>query len=209
MSFFKRHQPAEEPDTDEENDDSIDPELRLRTVRTAASAIAESIRSEQRMERRKTKHKRSRFFRSRNSRTEKKTEPPPATTSQPAPTSKVPGTRRNVYVNHPLSAMEVDHEGEPKVRYVRNKVRTASEYTIHNLQIFMTCHSFVLQNIPFTLLFPKTCTNNFDGELYISALETRDTTVLSLQYHSVANLFFLSLVILQCKQASAVDSQNC
>ncbi|KAF9044299.1 phospholipid-transporting ATPase 1 [Panaeolus papilionaceus] len=156
MSFFKRHQPAEEPDTDEENDDSIDPELRLRTVRTAASAIAESIRSEQRMERRKTKHKRSRFFRSRNSRTEKKTEPPPATTSQPAPTSKVPGTRRNVYVNHPLSAMEVDHEGEPKVRYVRNKVRTA-KYTIY---------TFIPKN------------------LYE-------------QFRRVANLFFLSLVILQ------------
>jgi hypothetical protein len=48
MSFLRRSHPPPEPDTDEENDENIDPELRLRTVRTAASAIAESIRSEQR-----------------------------------------------------------------------------------------------------------------------------------------------------------------
>lgn len=129
MSFFKRHQHVDEPDTDEENDDSIDPELRLRTVRTAASAIAESIKSEQRAERRKTMHKRSRFFRRQTS--DKKPTPAP-----PEPTSsalKTPGPRRNVYVNHPLSAMEIDHDGEPKARYVRNKVRTTSEYYFFRL----------------------------------------------------------------------------
>lgn len=122
-SFFKRHQVVDEPDTDEENDDTIDPELRLRTVRTAASAIAESIKSEQRAERRKTMHKRSRFFR-RHAPEKKPTPAPPESTSS---TLKAPGPRRNVYVNHPLSAMEVDHDGEPKARYVRNKVRTTSE----------------------------------------------------------------------------------
>ena len=112
-------------DNTTENDDTIDPELRLRTVRTAASAIAESIRTDQRAEkRRSTIHKRSRFFRSKHA--DKKPEPP--TTSTVAPTSsRVPGARRNIYVNHSLSAMEVDHCGEPKVGYVRNKVRTTSE----------------------------------------------------------------------------------
>ncbi|KAG6867958.1 hypothetical protein C0993_009143 [Termitomyces sp. T159_Od127] len=104
--------------TDEENDDTIDPELRLRTVRTAASAIAESIKSERRAERRRSIRARSRFFR-RNT-TSKKSQHAP---SEAGP-SKIPGVRRNVYVNYPLSAMEVDQHGEPVVRYQRNKVRT-------------------------------------------------------------------------------------
>ena len=123
MSLFKRHQPTEDI-TDEENDENIDPELRLRTVRTAASAIAESIRTDQRAERRRsTIHRRSRFFRSKHA--DKKPESTTAA-SAVAPASKVSGARRNVYVNHPLSAMEVDHSGEPKAEYVRNKVRTTS-----------------------------------------------------------------------------------
>ena len=127
MSLFKRHQPTEEEDhTDEENDETIDPELRLRTVRTAASAIAESIRTDQRAERRRsTIHKRSRFFRSKPA--EKKADSTTPTPAVATSTSKVPGARRNIYVNQSLSAMEVDHSGEPKVEYVRNKVRTTSE----------------------------------------------------------------------------------
>lgn len=125
MSFFKRHPPVDEPDTDEENDETIDPELRLRTVRTAASAIAESIRSDQRAERRRsTIQRRSRFFRS------KSVGKKPGSTAAPSaltPASKVTGARRNVYVNHALSAMEVNPDGEPKVKYVRNKVRTTSK----------------------------------------------------------------------------------
>ncbi|KDR79373.1 hypothetical protein GALMADRAFT_93264 [Galerina marginata CBS 339.88] len=148
MSFFKRHQPVDEPDTDE--DDTIDPELRLRTVRTAASAIAESIKSEQRAEKRKS---RSRFFRRQTA--EKKPELAPAPAVAPSP-HKIPGVRRNIHINHPLSAMEVDHDGEPKVRYVRNKVRT-TKYTLI---------TFIPKN------------------LYE-------------QFRRVANLFFLSLVILQ------------
>ncbi|KAG6909762.1 hypothetical protein DXG01_015478 [Tephrocybe rancida] len=119
MSFPRRNMPAPEDLTDEENDETIDPELRLRTVRTAASAIAESIKSEQRAQRRKSVRTRSRFFR-RNTTSKR---PQSATPTEAGP-SKVPGVRRNVYVNHPLSAMEVDQTGEPVVRYRRNKVRT-------------------------------------------------------------------------------------
>lgn len=124
MSFLKRNHPPPEDITDDENDDTIDPELRLRTVRTAASAIAESIKSEQRAERRKSVRKRSRFFRS------KATEKRPESIAPEGATKEVPGARRNVYVNYSLSAMEVDHDGEPLVRYVRNKVRTTSEFGI-------------------------------------------------------------------------------
>ncbi|KAF9556878.1 phospholipid-transporting ATPase 1 [Agrocybe pediades] len=151
MSFFKRNQPSNEPDTDEENDDTIDPELRLRTVRTAASAIAESIKSEQRAERRRSR----RFFR-RQTAEKKAAQPAPAPVEAQPSGPRIPGARRNVYVNHPLSAMEVDHDGEPKARFVRNKVRT-TKYTIL---------TFVPKN------------------LYE-------------QFRRVANLFFLSLVILQ------------
>ncbi|PFH48817.1 hypothetical protein AMATHDRAFT_5455 [Amanita thiersii Skay4041] len=158
MSLFKRIQ-SHSSETDEEHDDSIDPELRLRTVRTAASVIAESIKSEQRAERRKSiRTKSSRFF-SRNTEKDRKHRPDTASSSSAAaalPTKEVPGSRRNVYVNHPPSAMEVDQHGEPIARYVRNKVRT-TKYTI------------------FTFI-PK--------NLYE-------------QFRRVANLFFLSLVILQ------------
>ena len=56
MSAFQRHPDPDELDTDDETD-AVDPELRLRTVRTAASTIAESIRTEERIERRKTMRK--------------------------------------------------------------------------------------------------------------------------------------------------------
>ncbi|KAF9223068.1 phospholipid-translocating P-type ATPase [Gyrodon lividus] len=124
MSLFKRHtQPHQ---FDDDNDAPIDPELRLRTVRTAASTIAESIRSEQRAERRRTvRTKRSLFFRREKRPKTADSAVSEATTSGP----QVPGERRNVYVNFPLSAMEVDQYGEPLARYARNKVRT-SRYTI-------------------------------------------------------------------------------
>jgi phospholipid-translocating ATPase len=125
MTFLRRSTTTHDADTDEENDETIDPELRLRTVRTAHSAIAESIASEQRAERRKTmRSKRSRFFRRHS---DKKKPPRPAPPVEVVPSTEVPGKRRMVYVNSPLSAMEVDQRGEPIVRYVRNKVRTNSE----------------------------------------------------------------------------------
>ncbi|KAJ8514613.1 hypothetical protein ONZ45_g7879 [Pleurotus djamor] len=125
MTFGKRKPNPDEPDTDEENDENIDPELRLRTVRTAASAIAESIVSEARMERRKTARRKRSFFR----RGSEKKKPPPPESSQPAPTAEIVGKRRNVYFNTPLGAADADSHGEPKARYVRNKVRT-SKYTV-------------------------------------------------------------------------------
>ncbi|KAF5370921.1 hypothetical protein D9615_009819 [Tricholomella constricta] len=151
MTFLGRNHPSAEDLTDEENDDTIDPELRLRTVRTAASALAESIKSEQRAEKRKSLRKGSRFFRK-----QAQTKRPESVTKEGGPTKEVPGVRRNVYVNHPLSAMEVDNGGEPLARYARNKVRT-TKYTII---------TFVPKN------------------LYE-------------QFRRVANLFFLSLVVLQ------------
>ncbi|KAA1479229.1 phospholipid-translocating P-type ATPase [Dentipellis sp. KUC8613] len=127
MPFLKRR-----PDpSDIENDDydaNVDPELRLRTVRTAASTIAESIRAEQRADRRKSlRHKRS-FFRTR-SKTSKEKRPVSEDVITVGPTAEIPGQRRNIYVNTPLTAIEVDKTGEPIMRYVRNKVRT-TKYTI-------------------------------------------------------------------------------
>jgi len=185
MSFFKRHKNVDEHDTEYDNDDNIDPELRLRTVRTAASAIAESIKSEQRAERRKSRHRG--FFRRHGA--AKKTVKPVPSTEGLVP-SKVVGTRRNVHVNHPLSAMEVDRDGEPTARYVRNKVRTTSVYpsALYYLSILIRS-----QNIRSYHLYPRICTSSFDGEPLIIG-----TVVQSLMSTcSVANLFFLSLVILQ------------
>lgn len=121
MSFLRRNHPPPEDLTDEENDDTIDPELRLRTVRTAASAIAESIKSEQRAERRRSIRKGSRFFRGRAP-----AKRPESVNTEAGPSKEVPGVRRNVYVNYSPSAMEVDQDGEILVRFVRNKVRTTS-----------------------------------------------------------------------------------
>lgn len=126
MSFFKRSQHSDVLEADD-HDANVDPELRLRTVRTAASTLAESIRSEQRAERRKSlRQKKSRFFR--NKSVEKKRASPAEDKPPPdaKPSTEIPGVRRNIYVNTPLMASEVDNHGEPLARYVRNKVRTTS-----------------------------------------------------------------------------------
>ncbi|KAI0354121.1 phospholipid-transporting ATPase 1 [Trametes cingulata] len=126
MSFFRRRTFPEDIDTDDELHDAVDPELRLRTVRTAASTIAESIRTEQRVERRKTMRKKgSHFFR----RGTEKRRTDTADSGAAAPAAHIPGARRNVYVNYTPPLDEVDNDGDPIVRYVRNKVRT-SKYTI-------------------------------------------------------------------------------
>ncbi|KAJ7779112.1 phospholipid-transporting ATPase 1 [Mycena metata] len=118
MSSLKRppaHLPHDDNDTDDD-DQAIDPELRLRTVRTAHSAIAESIVADARQTRR-----RRTFFRRRGEKErERKLEG-----GAPRPE----GRRRNVYVNTPLPRGEVDAGGDPVVRYPRNKVRT-TKYTI-------------------------------------------------------------------------------
>ena len=62
MHLLRRTAQHDDPDIDDENA-AIDPELRLRTVRTAHSTIEESIRTEERAQRRRTMmRKRSRGF---------------------------------------------------------------------------------------------------------------------------------------------------
>jgi phospholipid-translocating ATPase len=126
MSFLKRHRNPDSEIAADDHDSNIDHDLRLRTVRTAASTIAESIASEQRAERRRsTRLKRSRFFRSKSA----KNQDHEKTRSflPKAPAVQITGKRRNVYVNMPLTATEVDRHGEPIIRYARNKVNTTSE----------------------------------------------------------------------------------
>ncbi|KZS87356.1 phospholipid-translocating P-type ATPase [Sistotremastrum niveocremeum HHB9708] len=139
MSFFRRHPPH--PDdidsTDEEDlNNAIDPNLRLRTVRTAASTIAESVRSEQRAERRKKKNrqqtKKGKSFRFNRSLSKSTGSDAAARLTQSTTSTQASGrnsaVRRNVYVNMPLNAEELDSSGQPHARFVRNKVRT-SKYT--------------------------------------------------------------------------------
>lgn len=118
--------------TDDEDDHAIDPELRLRTVRTAASALTESVAVEQRAARRKTminKHRKGSFFR-RGS--EKKRMAAEATPDASAGPTASTGPRRNIYVNCPISPTEADAYGEPLARYPRNKVRTTSKLSLSN-----------------------------------------------------------------------------
>ncbi|KAF7313954.1 P-type phospholipid transporter [Mycena chlorophos] len=114
MSFRKR-QRAESTESSEE-DENIDPQLRLRTVRTAASAIAESIVADERQTR-----QRRRFFRSRGEKDKERR----MEHGKPLPGGK----GRHVYVNTPLPRDELDSSGDPIARYPRNKVRT-TKYTI-------------------------------------------------------------------------------
>lgn len=129
MSFFKRRRhPQPDQLAAEDHDTNVDQDLRLRTVRTAASTIAESIASEQRaVRRRSVRHNRSKFFRSKISK-----HPEREQSSIPIPDLspvQISGNRRSIYVNMPLTAMEVDRHGEPVMRYARNKVKT-TKYTI-------------------------------------------------------------------------------
>ncbi|KAL6302940.1 phospholipid-translocating P-type ATPase [Sparassis latifolia] len=118
MAFSRRH--TDDSDTDEDQN-AVDPDLRLRTVRTAASTLAEYAKHEERAERAGRRKSTAKGFFRRG--TEKKR----ADAAASAP--KLSGARRKIYVNTPLSRDDMDHHGEPVARYVRNKVRT-SKYTI-------------------------------------------------------------------------------
>ncbi|ORY24282.1 hypothetical protein BCR39DRAFT_566635 [Naematelia encephala] len=176
------HPLASPPKVDEQYDRfdplSIDPELRLRTVRTAHSVITESIRTEANAEKRKRRRtifkslrrKRSSQVSSKLSDSKRSSasvlpEDPPATPPTPRRSllDRLLGNnqvrnleRRTLYINLPLPQDLVGPSGDPIVRYVRNKVRT-SKYTI-------------------ITFIPK---NLFE------------------QFRRVANIYFLALVILQ------------
>ena len=123
MHLLKRTAPHDDPEIEDENE-AIDPQLRLRTVRTAHSTIEESIRTEDRARRRKSM--RRKFFR-RDKKRGKELSQSQEPSSEPSTAPPVTGLRRNIYVNMPLPPDELDSKGEPIVRYVRNKVRTSSE----------------------------------------------------------------------------------
>jgi len=139
--MFHKRPNGDDDVTDDEDARSIDPELRLRTVRTAASTLAESAAVEQRAEKRRTllmnrKKKKGSFFR----RGSDKKRPPPDSVAPPAPA--IPGQRRTIHVNRPLPMSEVDSKNEPLVRYPRNKVRTTSEPLCPYLPLPPESHAF-------------------------------------------------------------------
>ncbi|KAG8905464.1 hypothetical protein FRB99_008905 [Tulasnella sp. 403] len=129
-SLFKRHQPDNNDDTDDDN--QVDPELRLRTVRTAHSTLEESIRSETRRAERRRKRRKWQakgLFKSRRQTPEDDLPRPTEPVSAPAAdTPEGPG-RRKIYVNLPLPPDQIKPNGDPYVTYVRNKVRT-TKYTV-------------------------------------------------------------------------------
>ncbi|KZT06691.1 phospholipid-translocating P-type ATPase [Laetiporus sulphureus 93-53] len=127
MSFFRRQQAADVfPE-----DDGIDPELRLHTVRTAASTIAESVRQEDRQQKRKLSMRGKAFLKrlSQKRKTRMPVVPEAEAEEGEVKAPQISGPRRKVFVNMALPRDEVDSKGEPIVRYARNKVRT-SKYTI-------------------------------------------------------------------------------
>lgn len=110
----------------------IDPELRLRTVRTAASTIAEATRSETRREAWRRRRNKSmmrkgtlgrNFFRRGGAKepavTEDDPRDVPTTPQVPTIDGKVlppAGKRRDIYVNLPLPPSSLDAKGEPVTR---------------------------------------------------------------------------------------------
>jgi len=188
MSFLKRHQHED----DQTDDETIDPDLRLRSVRTAASAIAESIKYEQRAEKRKMQRKKSRFFRN----ISQKKRPHTASSNHSSTTSPdsthIPGARRNVYVNRPPLPADVDQDGEPWAVYVRNKVRTSS--TCHHITSSRHITPNDLQNILSLHSFQRIYTSNFGGTHLFTSLHALHRQLTRVT--SVANLYFLILVIL-------------
>lgn len=135
--MFRRHHdndPAAGADTDDDDLRQVDPELRLRTVRTAHSTIAESVNIENRRAERRRKSRKW-LFKSGSRRAARRTTPeddlPRPTEPEPEPLAAADGSsdapgRRKVYVNLPLPPEEQQSNGDPRVTYVRNKVKTTS-----------------------------------------------------------------------------------
>jgi phospholipid-translocating ATPase len=142
-------------DHDDDHGSTIDPELRLHSVRTAASAIAESIKVEQRQERRAKRKRRFFSFRRKGTGDSQKSKLADTQSVKSGVTTvtedgkvvgragkeeekkeEIKGSRRNIYVNYPLPAHELDTSGDPLARYPRNKVRTTSEFFIIILLLF-------------------------------------------------------------------------
>ena len=163
MSFFKRrrHPHPDQLEADD-HDTNVDQDLRLRTVRTAASTIAESIASEQRAERRRSvRNKRSKFFRSKSTKY-----PEHQTLVQDKSTIQIAGKRRNIYVNMSLSAMEVNRQGDPVQRYARNKVKTTSEL---GLDFFYGTFSWLAEYTIMTFV-PKNLYEQFRRYAFLHAI---------------------------------------
>jgi hypothetical protein len=142
-------------DHDDDHGSTIDPELRLHSVRTAASAIAESIKVEQRQERREKRKRRFFSFRRKGTGDSQKSKLAAGDTQsvksgvttvtedgkmaaavKEEKKEEIKGSRRNIYVNYPLPAHELDTSGDPLARYPRNKVRTTSEFILSFYLLF-------------------------------------------------------------------------
>lgn len=164
MSLFRRH-PVLDTEVHDDNlqtanggdDDIIDPALRIRTVRTAASVLAESIRTENRRDRWRRKHgwslrrkgtgKTGRSFLRPWGQEDDTQDPRDVPTSETAPGGRggrLAGPRRDIYVNVPLPPSKLDDKGEPSVRYPRNKVRTSSTRLPFPTMRVQSCLTFSL-----------------------------------------------------------------
>ncbi|EJT98292.1 phospholipid-translocating P-type ATPase [Dacryopinax primogenitus] len=121
-------------DAIEEDDQAgLDNDLRLRTVRTAASTLAESVHAEARMvKRRKTRRLAlKKFFKKQTEKGKISLRERKQGAAGDEEGEKVifTGERRRIYVNGDLPLSDLDHHGDLTARYPRNKIRT-SKYTI-------------------------------------------------------------------------------
>ncbi|KAG8948486.1 hypothetical protein FRC04_009694 [Tulasnella sp. 424] len=130
-SFFRRQHDDQADETDEDN--QVDPELRLRTTQTAHSTISESIRQENRRAARRRKSRKwgsKGLFKSKQQRTAEDDLPRPTEPLEAPQAEQLGGPqRRRIFVNVPLPLELQASNGDPSTNYVRNKVRT-SKYTL-------------------------------------------------------------------------------